>query len=254
MESSSRTLKYIKIYTELKRAILSGQYLSGSFLPSENELCACYNVSRTSVRKAISMLEQEKLVETSQGRGTEVLYGTRMVRPMKIQVYQKVSSITSEYLCDGSAVAMNSIVDIVTASREQCSVFHLPGGSSLYRIRRLKVIGHTPYSYLVSYVPCILAPGLEKHNGQVFVLYDCLKSEYGIESTSVVEKISCDIARFLESNLLAVSVGSPLILTKRTAMCGDTVMEYTETWLRPDVYQISVSMKGGINYADSAQP
>lgn len=57
----------------LKGRILSGALASGAKLPSEAELVAEFEVSRTVVREAVSRLQAEGLVETFQGRGSFVL-------------------------------------------------------------------------------------------------------------------------------------------------------------------------------------
>jgi len=57
----------------LKSRILSGALAPGAKLPSEAELVAEFDVSRTVVREAVSRLHAEGLVETFQGRGSFVL-------------------------------------------------------------------------------------------------------------------------------------------------------------------------------------
>jgi GntR family transcriptional repressor for pyruvate dehydrogenase complex len=42
-----------QIEFELTKAIRTGKYLPGNKLPTENELCQIFNVSRTSVREAV---------------------------------------------------------------------------------------------------------------------------------------------------------------------------------------------------------
>ena len=50
---------YIKIYDKLKSAIKGGTYPPGSFLPTEQELETLYQVSRTTIRKAVKLLSDE---------------------------------------------------------------------------------------------------------------------------------------------------------------------------------------------------
>ena len=57
----------------LKTRILAGELPAGSKLPSESELAADYDVSRTVVREAVSRLRAAGLVDTMQGRGSYVL-------------------------------------------------------------------------------------------------------------------------------------------------------------------------------------
>lgn len=64
--------KYYVLMEELKQDIISGKRKPGDRLPSENELSASCNISRHTVRKALSILEQEGFVEAEHGRGTFV--------------------------------------------------------------------------------------------------------------------------------------------------------------------------------------
>ena len=53
--------------------IVSGEFLPGSSLPIESELCETYGVSRTTVREAIKSLAGKRLIEVSPKIGTRVM-------------------------------------------------------------------------------------------------------------------------------------------------------------------------------------
>lgn len=57
------------IASQIEEAILNKKYLPGSKLPSENELCKMFGVSRTSVREAIQILHIQGLVDIEKGKG-----------------------------------------------------------------------------------------------------------------------------------------------------------------------------------------
>ncbi|OZG60663.1 Transcriptional regulator, GntR family [Bifidobacterium lemurum] len=59
--------------SHLEQAIMNGVVKPGSRLPSERQLAADFNISRTSVREALSELESKHLIERVQGRGSTVL-------------------------------------------------------------------------------------------------------------------------------------------------------------------------------------
>lgn len=65
-----KELKYYKLMDDLKEKILSGEIKSGDKLPSENQLSTKYQVSRQTVRKALSILENEGYIYAEHGRGT----------------------------------------------------------------------------------------------------------------------------------------------------------------------------------------
>lgn len=68
----ARIPAYKQMYSSLKRDIQEGKYPPGSFLPTESEMEMIYEVSRTTVRRAIGMLTSEGYLSVTQGRGTEV--------------------------------------------------------------------------------------------------------------------------------------------------------------------------------------
>ena len=63
---------YYQLETILRRKILSGDYKPETPLPSEDMLAEEYQVSRITVRQALSSLEQDGLVLRQRGKGTFV--------------------------------------------------------------------------------------------------------------------------------------------------------------------------------------
>lgn len=53
---------YEVIYNRLRSQIFSGKFRPGDILPSENQLCSEFSVSRETVRKSLKQLEQEGLI------------------------------------------------------------------------------------------------------------------------------------------------------------------------------------------------
>ncbi len=64
---------YQDIYHDLREAIVSGDIKPSAFLPSEAELVARYSCSRMTIRKAVSLLANEGVVQPIRGRGVRVI-------------------------------------------------------------------------------------------------------------------------------------------------------------------------------------
>lgn len=64
--------KHAQLRNELARGIASGEFAPGKFLPSEPELARQFAISRSTVRQALSSLEQDGLVERLPGKGALV--------------------------------------------------------------------------------------------------------------------------------------------------------------------------------------
>jgi GntR family transcriptional regulator len=64
------------LHAQLRQAVLDaiegGRWRPGDRLPSETDLCRRFDISRTTVRQALSMLELEGALRREQGRGTFV--------------------------------------------------------------------------------------------------------------------------------------------------------------------------------------
>jgi len=60
---------YIRIADSLRKELLDGVYRTGDLLPSESDLMSFFATSRVTVRKAMDILEHEKLVHAERGKG-----------------------------------------------------------------------------------------------------------------------------------------------------------------------------------------
>jgi LacI family transcriptional regulator len=71
IDRTGNTPLYMQFYQLLKEKL--HEYMPGDNLPPERLLCQQYGVDRTTVRKALAMLADEKLIDRRQGSGTRVL-------------------------------------------------------------------------------------------------------------------------------------------------------------------------------------
>ncbi|MCK4981544.1 MAG: GntR family transcriptional regulator [Victivallaceae bacterium] len=79
--------KYKVLTMYLKKAIESGEFKPGSKLPSENELVSMYNISRPTVREAISGLMQGGLVDRIHGKGTFVTMFPEIHKAQRVNLF-----------------------------------------------------------------------------------------------------------------------------------------------------------------------
>ena len=84
------------IYNRLLAQISNGIYPPGSKLPSEQDLCKLYGVSRISIRSALQRLEAIGIIETLHGKGsyvksTTTIKDTQITNIADIQPYQMLS-------------------------------------------------------------------------------------------------------------------------------------------------------------------
>ncbi len=84
-----RELKYFRLMEDLKEKILTGELKAGDKLPSENQLSSEYQVSRQTVRKALSILENMGYIYAQHGKGTfcsELVHRNRNSRNIAVVI------------------------------------------------------------------------------------------------------------------------------------------------------------------------
>jgi GntR family transcriptional regulator, arabinose operon transcriptional repressor len=72
IDRNSGTHLYIQVADSIRRTITSGGFPEGSALPSEEDLCKLYGVSRYPMRQAMDMLVKEGFLWRVRGKGTFV--------------------------------------------------------------------------------------------------------------------------------------------------------------------------------------
>ena len=66
--------KFINIYDDLRDKIIREQYPSDQYLPSEHELSHQYVASRETVRKALTLLQNNGFIQKVRGKGSKVIF------------------------------------------------------------------------------------------------------------------------------------------------------------------------------------
>jgi len=87
---------YKKVKSDLCRKIFEGVYRDGDLIPSERKLSEELGVSRVTMRKALKLLEEEKVISRVQGSGTRVAmhYGAH---PGNMEIITLVASAQNEF-------------------------------------------------------------------------------------------------------------------------------------------------------------
>lgn len=88
----NRELLSIKVAGEIESAIVNGKLQIGSKLPSENELCNQFGVSRTAIREALRTLSAKGLISIEKGRGIFVreISSKHVTDPLRTYLQTKI--------------------------------------------------------------------------------------------------------------------------------------------------------------------
>ncbi|MDS0525509.1 GntR family transcriptional regulator [Clostridium sp. SHJSY1] len=68
-----KELRYVSVYNKLFKMIIEGTFPEGSRLPSEPNLAKLIGVSRTTLRQALALLQDDGLVRNIRGKGNFII-------------------------------------------------------------------------------------------------------------------------------------------------------------------------------------
>ena len=230
---------YMMVYQKMKEMIVNEVHPIGSFIPREPDLCYQFNVSRTTLRKAMELLEQEGFVDIQQGRGTKVLdYKTT-------QKLNYVTSFSETLEAKGYSVQSKSMyIDMVIPPGNILEELLLPPETEVVRIQRIQLANGKPIAIITNYIIAELVPGIISDSGTFVSLYHHLEEKYGIKITSARDDIKAKVSDFLESELLQIPVGSPLIVDRRVTFSLSKPIEVVIMIVDGSKYEFSVTLSG----------
>lgn len=211
----------------------------GQLIPTEQEMCQIYAVSRTTVRKALDHLTQEGVLYRIQGKGT-------FVAPPKLRerFVQQAVGIYEDMAVRGVSLRTRVIEQsIVHASKAVASELQLVAGNPVIKLVRVRYLDDEPLLISTSFHPYRLFAGLEQEDLANASLYTILREKYGTsigKGTRLVEAIPCSEG---EAELLHTTPGAPLLVL--TGTMYDTegrLVEYGFTRHRGDRSQIEIEV------------
>lgn len=225
-----------EIYRSLKSEIEQGTYAYQSFLPSEAELTARYECSRSSVRRAIRQLAEDGYVQSQQGKGVRVIRDPHMEEPHGYDGLETFADIARRR---GFSPRTECIVcEQVEADAAVSATTGFPVGSVLAHIVRIRYADEAAVGTDESYYLADRVPGLTPDivNQSVYAYLEGVLGMKIITSrrTITVEGVNeSDIAHLSLNGYNAIAV-----VRGNTFDVEGIMVEYTETRQIPGFFSL----------------
>lgn len=218
---------YEQIQADLLAAIEREEYLPDARLPSEHELCARYQVSRSTVRQALNELLQAGVVYKEHGRGTFVA----RARP-----FRDVSAL--EGLSEALAVQGHHVSNRLQSFRkfkadaflaEQMDVAE---GTALAELARVRLMKDRPVSYEITVCAQALGEQLLSAELSSRDILAILEEDCGLLISHADMQLKAIGASAELAELLEVPLQEPLMHIQRRVMDeGNTPILYEQLFL-----------------------
>lgn len=203
---------------------MNGEFVQNDMIPSETVLAEKYDITRTTVRRAISELVNENLLRKEHGKGTFV-----SLKPVSYSMWN-FSSFT-DYVQKKGKLPVSKIL-----SAEE---IHLDG-KEYYKLERARgVKDNDEIIYLTvdtSILSVELFPGIMAYDFEKRSLYDVMRKEYGIFPSIVELSIKPHIIDQRIARVFGILENLPLLMVKGQVSNEDNLqVEMTQVIYSPNV-------------------
>jgi GntR family transcriptional regulator len=236
---------YIQLKDILREKILKGDYKPQDRIPPENELCVLFGVSRITVRQALGVLAQEKLLLRKQGKGTFV------TSPMFGRRLPKLDSF-SETMRELGLTPSSRVVErrIEIANEDVAALLKLPPKQQrVNKMVRVRLANGEPVLLEQTYVPYFLCPSLLEEDPraasrfETASLYAYLTETCGLVLHTARETFEVTSLKKREAELLGCVRTQPAFAIERIAFLGDgTPVELTRSRGRGDRVRLTLQL------------
>lgn len=227
---------------ELRQAITGGTFRPGSQLPTEAELCEMLGVSRTVVREALRVLEDDGLVARRHGVGTFVR-NHPIIKNLNFN-FGITEMIESAGLKSGTSYLA---FQKETADKEKAKQLSVPLGTPLITVERVRTADGRPVVYSLDTLTEAL---FQKADLDPQLLLT--ESIYNMLQTSLGQVIEYGIARLLPvvaHHHVAEKLHLPpnaltLYIVQTDYSSGDEPLVYSCEYHLPDAFDFVVWRRG----------
>ena len=201
---------YARIQEYIAELILTGKLAPDSKIQSEREFSDDLGVSRMTVRRAITELVNEGLLERRHGSGTYV------ARPKVTYESSELADYPQAMQRRNIAVASQLLEFAeVVASRRLAESLQIEIGNPIYRVAILRLANRVPVVLERVFIPCARCPRLEEWNLEKTSIPDLLTDAYHIQPARISQTVEAAAAADTVAQQLRVGQGFPLLMLSR---------------------------------------
>lgn len=226
---------HLQIREILKKEITDGVYTER--IPSERELIARFNVSRTTIREAINHLVNEGTLKKIHGKGTFIVKN-KHIHEWLDSINSLTETIKKMGMEPGAKLLQNeqqTVSDNISLHMER-DVLHL--------IKRLRTADDIPIAIESHYYHPELGKLLQNFDLNAVTIYKVLENDLHVSMDEAEQSISCKPIQEDDAIELGIEAGTNVLYVERfiTNSLGEPIEYYTSV-IKPDMYVFRMRIK-----------
>lgn len=204
--------KYKKISDKIYQEIISNTLYTESVIPTEEELCKQFNVSRTTIRNALGLLANQNLLIRTKGKGY-IINDTKE----DISTTQDTLGLYETKNKDGKIITSEVISkNIISCSAFLSNKLKVEEGTLIYHLTRLRYIDGKKYSITENYIPLTYFPAINNHDFSMGSLWNYMK-ENGFHPKIIEQTIEIRTSLEIERFYLSIEQETPVMVIENIA-------------------------------------
>lgn len=227
----------VPLHIQLKNIILklinNGDYQDK--IPSERELTEEYDVSRSTVRKAVENLVLEGVLVKRKGKGTFI--SLKPIQDWLGQLSSTSETVRSMGMKPGAELIKHGVVPVPFPIED------FTEEKEMYLIKRIRYADNIPLAIEVHYYPVEIGKELAKLDIETGTLYDLLENELQLNLVEAEQIITSNHLNKDDSKLLNIELTESTLQAERflTDIGGNLIEYYTANY-RSDMYSFHIKL------------
>ena len=228
---------YRQIQAHLKEKITSGQYIEGSLLSSENDLCAEFNATRMTVRQALNELVKEGYITRQHGKGSIVAATRKSLGLLSLKGWTEVVGASDRH---GTTTILEGPVLHTITEPIFKHLLHQEFHTDFVFLKRLRSVEESPVILEETYIPNENLSGLTDEPLIDGSLFRTLFMRYQIDVNSMQQEVRAIAATKEIADLLKTKVKSPILqILRRYGTSKEGFYLYSLIYCNTEKYAIS---------------
>lgn len=227
---------YVQLENIFRHKLEDEEWQTNSMIPSENELCRIYGVSRMTIRSVLNRLVNSGLLYRVNGKGTFVSEPKIISKPLsqmgiREQLEQMGYETKTKLLSIEKAIASNKVAKELKLLKNKL----------VYIVKRIRYVKDEPLSYHTSYIPIFLCPDIEEKDLEHSQLCNILEEDYNYEIIRIIETLESVTSTRDEEDIFSLDGTRPLLLLCDTSYThGNMPIEYSRVLFRGDKIKLEL--------------
>ena len=201
-------LLYKQLISDLKQRIFNQEFPNMK-LPDERTLASQYQVSRSSIKRALTRMANDGIIFKKRGSGTFInpLY----LKNESVFNYEEASNlgITDNFKMNGKRPKSKVLnFEVIAPTPELQRDLFLKADDFVYKIERLRLFEEQPFMIETGYIPIKIVPELSRSQIEKSI-FNYLQKNYNLSVTKSFLSVYAEPSSLRDQELLNLSANEP---------------------------------------------